>query len=241
MIWHFVWQPAILYLTSPRSLLLGPRVREGPGLFFMRTYAFIDGFNLYHSLIGSKRGIVGPLAKYRWLNLRRVVTDYLDTGDTLDSIFFFTAYTTWDGKKIGRHKTYVRALASEGIVTVLGKFYEVEKQCRQCGHEYFTFEEKQSDVNLSTYILHHAHIGGYEKAMIVTGDSDICPPIRTVREAFPEKRITVLIPPGRKAEDLKEVAHSHHSITEDCLKRNQFPGFLSDSKGVFNIPTGWAG
>lgn len=207
----------------------------------MRTYAFIDGFNLYHALMGPKRGALGPLAKYRWLNLRKVVADFLDKGDSLDAIFYFTAYAFWDGTKVGRHKTYVRALASENISTVLGKFYEVDRFCRQCNGDYFAWEEKQSDVNLATQIIHHAHLGGFEKAIVITGDSDICPAIKTVRETFPDKRITVLIPPGRKAEELKGVAHSHHTISEDCLKRNQFPGFITDAKGLFYIPKGWAG
>lgn len=206
----------------------------------MRTYAFIDGFNLYHALIGEKATQTRALAKYRWLNLTGVVSDFLEKDDSLDAILYFTAHAFWDSSKVGRHKTYIRALETVGVGTILGKFYEVEKTCRSCGGDYFTREEKQSDVNLATHILHYAHLDKYDKAIVVTGDSDICPSIKIVKATFPAKHVKVLIPPARKAEEIRKVSDSHHEITEDCLKRNQFPGILTDTRGMFYVPPGWA-
>ena len=204
-----------------------------------RTYAFIDGFNLYHALMGP-RGAVGPLSKYRWLNLKGVVSDFLEKDDTLAAVYYFTAYAYWNSPKVGRHKTYVRALESQGVNIVLGKFYEVEKFCTQCQGTYITNEEKQSDVNLATQIVQHAYKNSFDKAVIITGDSDICPAIQTVKAAFAGKHLKVLVPPARKAKELGQIADSHHSISEDCLKRNQFPGIMTDGRGPFYVPSGWA-
>lgn len=203
-----------------------------------RTHAFIDGFNLYHAIMGRDKNSVRALSKYRWLNLNALVSRYLDKDDVLESVQYFTAYTNWDSQKIGRHKTYVRALKSVGVQVVLGKFYEVEKRCRICGADYFTWEEKQSDVNLATQVVHRA--SSYEKAIIITGDSDICPAIRTVKETYPAKQLVVIIPPGRPAEELKQTADAHHSITEEGLKNSQFAGVLTDARGLFTLPTGWS-
>jgi hypothetical protein len=43
-------------------------------------------------------------------------------------------------------------------------------------------EEKGSDVNLATHLLHDAHRGKFEVAVIVSNDSDLLEPIKIVRE-----------------------------------------------------------
>ena len=49
---------------------------------------FIDGFNLYHSLDN-----VPAYKKYKWLNLWNLSETLLFPGETLVSVFYFTAYT----------------------------------------------------------------------------------------------------------------------------------------------------
>jgi uncharacterized LabA/DUF88 family protein len=61
-----------------------------------------------------------------------------------------------------------------------------------CAHE-----EKQSDVNFAIHLLHQAHIDGFDKAFLVTADSDLCPVIDLVLDNFPEKELVILTPPNR--------------------------------------------
>lgn len=42
-------------------------------------------------------------------------------------------------------------------------------------------EEKGSDVNLATHLLHDGHMGRFEVAVIVSNDSDLLEPIKIVR------------------------------------------------------------
>ena len=43
----------------------------------------------------------------------------------------------------------------------------------------------------------------FDKAFIISGDSDLIPSIRAVKESFPGKEIGVIVPIGRSAIDLK--------------------------------------
>jgi hypothetical protein len=47
-------------------------------------------------------------------------------------------------------------------------------------------EEKGSDVNLGTHLLYDALKGHFDKAIVITNDSDLCEPIRlAVSEGIP--------------------------------------------------------
>ena len=53
-------------------------------------------------------------------------------------------------------------------------------------------EEKGSDVNLASHLLHDGFKGLYDAAVIITNDSDLAEPIRMVREVL-NLRIGILI------------------------------------------------
>jgi uncharacterized LabA/DUF88 family protein len=44
-----------------------------------------------------------------------------------------------------------------------------------------TFEEKETDVNLALKIFEDAFFDNYDRAIIISGDSDIIPVIATIR------------------------------------------------------------
>lgn len=67
-----------------------------------RIAAFVDGFNLYHAIDSSP-----AFHKYKWLNLRKLVQCFVRSQDEIKAVFYFTAYATWDSKKVERHKSYV--------------------------------------------------------------------------------------------------------------------------------------
>ena len=54
-------------------------------------------------------------------------------------------------------------------------------------------EEKGSDVNLATHLLHDAHMGRFEVAVVVSNDSDLLEPIKIVREQL-GKKVGILNP-----------------------------------------------
>ena len=62
----------------------------------------------------------------------------------------------------------------------------------------------------------------YDKAIIISGDSDLIPSISAVRNTFPHKKIGVIIPIGRRAEALKQACDFHMKMKEKHLKSSLF-------------------
>ncbi len=73
-------------------------------------------------------------------------------------------------------------------------------------------EEKGSDVNLATYLLVDAFDSDFERANVISNDSDLAGPIRLVRTRF-HRKISILhpcSPPGRGPSiELRKVSVLH--------------------------------
>ena len=66
-----------------------------------------------------------------------------------------------------------------------------------------TFEEKRTDVNIAIHLFQNAVMDAYDKAVLVSGD--IIPAVQAVQKTFPQKNLSVVIPIGRRAEELKRL------------------------------------
>jgi len=60
-----------------------------------RVAAFIDGFNLFHSINSNPK-----YHKYKWLNLQKLVSCFILPKDEVKTIYYFTAYATWVPSKV---------------------------------------------------------------------------------------------------------------------------------------------
>jgi len=202
-----------------------------------RVSFFIDGFNVFHALDSKKY-----YHKYKWLDYSSLCQCFVTSKDKEEEIYYFTSYAHWDPAKKSRHQLLVRALRMKGIKIVLGKFKLRDKQCRLCNKTFQTFEEKQTDVNISIKLFQCAHNDAFDTAVIVTGDSDIAPAILAVKESFPAKKIGLVIPIGRTAEEMKQACDFHMKMKEMHLASSQFPDsiVLDPIKNIFlTRPPNW--
>jgi uncharacterized LabA/DUF88 family protein len=186
-----------------------------------RVSFFIDGFNVFHSLDSEK-----IYHKYKWLDLSSLAKCFVSSKDTVVDIYYFTSYAEWEPAKKARHQLLIRALTMKGVKIVFGKFKLRDKKCRLCHKTYQTFEEKQTDVNISIKLFQCAHNDTFDTAILMTGDSDIVPAIIAVKETFPAKRIGLVIPIGRSAEEIKKACDFHMKMKEKHLRTSQFPNFI---------------
>lgn len=153
---------------------------------------FVDGFNLYHAVAELK------VNHLKWLNLYKLAEAFIKpTQEALKSVYYFSAYPTWLEGPYRRHQIYVQALKAMNVTAVIGHFKEKQKKCRECGAKWRAHEEKQSDVNFAIHLLHAAHMNEFDKAFLITADSDLCPVIDMVLETFPKKELVILTPPNR--------------------------------------------
>ena len=199
-----------------------------------RTMFFIDGFNVYHAIKNPR------FNKYKWLNYWEFSTKFLQPKDELVGVLYFTAYAPWDIKKRNRHERLISANEHYGVQVILGKFRRTTKRCRKCGKWYETFEKKRTDVNIAVHLLKNAQENNYDKAVLISGDSDIIPAIQAVQQAFPKKHISLVIPIGRRARELKQIVKSSIRMKELHLKTSQLPEKVVLKNGVvLDKPKEW--
>jgi len=192
-----------------------------------RVVCFVDGFNLYHSLLGFPGG-----EKYKWLDIRKLCSLFLMSKQELHRVLYFSAYVGWDLQKVRRHRTYVRALEATGVEVVLGEFKKKTRRCRQCGKDYDTFEEKETDVDIALRVLELAAQDEFDIGIVVSGDSDLVPVVQSVRRIAPAKTIGVLLPMGQRSESLKRAADFHMKIKQKHIQSCRLPDPVSLGGGA---------
>jgi uncharacterized LabA/DUF88 family protein len=220
-----------------------------PGFLFLevqmtRVYAYVDGFNLYHSIDDAIKNSVQPkphFSKYKWLDIHSLVQKFLVKDDRLDRIYYFSAIAEWNVDKAKRHKTYIEALQTTHVRIVLGKFINNERICLNCKSAAYSPIEKRTDVNISVRMIRHAFQDKYDKAVLISGDSDQIPTISCIKELYPKKIIYSVIPFNRKANEIKRIAHLHGHVDERKLKTSLFPDkiVLPNGREIFK-PIEWA-
>lgn len=201
-----------------------------------RVNLYVDGLNLYN---GALRG-----SSYRWLDLGKLSRALLQPDDSVQRIRYFTALIDARSGPGGlrRQKAYIRALVSIACLTVhFGSFVtHARTMPRTDGGgmvEVLRTDEKRSDVNLASHLLLDACAGEFEKALVISNDSDFAFPVHAVRERF-GRTIGVSCPivrPGRRAaRPLVRVASFTSHITRKhrkLLRDSQFPDPVIDSTG----------
>lgn len=197
-----------------------------------RISFFIDGFNLYHSLKQTAR-------QNRWLDLYALCSSFLKPEEKIERIYYFTALS-WNPEKAEKHKKYIKALRTKNVIPIYGKFKSVQKHCNKCNQYYETHEEKRTDVNIAMSLFEDGMKDLYDKAVIISGDSDLIPPIEKVQSNFPSKKIGVIIPMNRRAKELKEVADFSGKITQKILNKSLFPDKIILEDGTeITAPEDW--
>ena len=202
----------------------------------IRTDAYIDGFNLYHSI--KDRADNDPSQEHlKWLNLRALAEQFAPAPQfDMRSVYYFSAFATWLPKAYRRHQMYTSALAAVGVKCKMGAFKEKDRYCRDCGAEWKAHEEKESDVALAVTLVKNAYLDRYDRALVITADSDVVPAISAVRRQFPDKDIRVLTPPGllRSNRLLAAAGDSRYckSIKWFHIERSLFDSEIYNREGV---------
>lgn len=195
----------------------------------IRTIAFVDGFNLYHALDGLRANHL------KWLDLRAMLRNFaLPPLFSLDRILYFSALASWLPDHAGRHEAYVRALQATGVEPIMGKFKQKERECKKCGNTWISHEEKETDVSIAIFLLDLAQRDQFDRALLVTADSDLCPAARMVLERFPAKEIKVITPPGRWSSRELETATGRDAtkIRPIHIVRSLLPAQVVDASGT---------
>lgn len=201
----------------------------------MDTIVYIDGFNLYYRAV---RG-----TPYKWLDLE-AFCDLLLPRNRVTLVRYFTAKRMNRPDDPGvrqRQEAYWRALRTlERIEIHEGRFKRKTVAGPRVDGDGFArircFEEKESDVNLASWLVLDAFTRSHTSAVVISNDSDLATPVRLVRD---HRRLVVgIVNPDRSAPDqlsgdFRRPLRSWH------LAQAQLPMALTDPDGTIRKPAGW--
>lgn len=95
-------------------------------------------------------------------------------------------------------------------------------------------------MNIAIHLFRLAYLDEFDKAILVTGDSDVVPAVEAVKQVFPAKQIGVVIPIGRRAQHLKQIADFSFKMKEKHLRTCQLPDAIPLGEGVaLKRPDSW--
>lgn len=208
----------------------------------MRTCIYVDGFNLYYRALKD--------TPYKWLNLATMCRLILPPTNTLTAITYFTARVqprAADPQQATRQQTYLRALATLPMLSIVfGSFLSTTIRM-PLAHppvqgprtvEVIKTEEKGSDVNIASHLIHDAHRRRFDVAVLVTNDSDLAEPVRLVTQEL-GLIVGILYPGAKQSRTLCRYATFVRPIRTGVLAASQFPPTLTDTHGTFHKPSVW--
>jgi uncharacterized LabA/DUF88 family protein len=158
--------------------------------------------------------------------------------EELKGVYYFTAYTHWNPDRMSKHRKYVAALMAHGVKPVLGKFKEITRKCNLCHQYYITHEEKRSDVNVALFLFNSAVKNEFDKAIIVSGDSDMIPSIDMIKAEYPEKKVGVMVPFGLMAREIRNAADFQLKMKLEHLENSRLTERVLTASGVLEAPIG---
>jgi len=208
----------------------------------LRANVYVDGFNLYR---GALKGTA-----FKWLNLETYF-DRIRTHDTIQQVHYFTAVVASGVEKQNRQKIYLQALAALPRVNVVeGNYKKKTVVCtvRDCHHHNRLFsvpEEKRTDVNIALQMLDDAYRDLCDLFVLVSGDSDLVPAIKTIKLRFPQKKVFVYVPtppePNKRwAHEIRSSADKSSDLPSAIFGHCQLPDPFPLGNGVIlRRPSSW--
>ena len=229
----------------------------------MRTACFVDGYNLFYGLLAG--------TPYKWLDLPSLLSHIVRVehpDSKINGISFFTSGVKPSLASRGiaskeAQDTYLRALIARDVQVFYGRHQlESGKAPRFINKQtpasrtdqvaVWKLEEKETDVHIAISMYRLASREAQlppeqrtQQIVLVSGDTDMTPALKALREDFPDLRIGVILPhregiqrtvPG----SLKRYADwMRHVVTEIELADHQFPPRIPTHKKPALKPAYW--
>ena len=204
-----------------------------------RVAFLIDGFNLYHSVKEASKDTGRKGRDTKWLDIRALCESYLphiDKTATIAEMHYFSALATHIDPShpdvTNRHKLFIRCLKDTGLKIHLSRFTSGDILCPHCGRTFPRHEEKETDVALASKLIEVMVRDKCDTAMLMTGDTDLVPAIRSARVLNPKKKIGFVFPYKRKNKRLVKLSDLNFNLRPRKYLRYQFPDPYTLSDGT---------
>lgn len=158
-----------------------------------RAALIVDGFNLYHAVHDLGENYL------KWTNLWRLAEVIIPSqSEVVEAVTFCTAFYPGDHGKRIRHDRFNAALELVGVKVEKGHYIWVDRECPDCGHRWTRPTEKETDINVALAVFDGARRDAFDHCYLLSADSDQAATARWFKAAFPDKRLTIVIPPVRR-------------------------------------------
>jgi len=218
----------------------------------------VDGFNLYHSVRDLERDRGG---RYHWLNIKQLCHSHLAAlgpGAHGAGVYYFSALAEHLAEQnpgvVNRHKAYISALEATDVTVELARFKPHDIHCKNHGQDgaccledgstcdgvFIHHEEKETDVALASKLLELALTTNLDSLVIVSGDTDYIPAIKSTRRLRPQLEVCAIFPYRRNSNQIRQECSRAFSLDRDKYARYQLPRRVVTRGGkAVEKPRGW--
>jgi len=182
-----------------------------------------------------------------WIDLVKLFEQFIGPEDTLEKVIYFTA-SPLNKEKSSRQSAFLNAnklINGDRFEVVRGKYLEKTIKCPNCHYTIIRPEEKKTDVNISIRMIADCVQNKTDVVVLVSGDSDLVPPIEFIQHNYPAKKIRVYFPPSISSANMQSNMRAHRGKV--IRLQNNFPKFLcsimpdevTNGTQTYTIPEKW--
>ncbi len=212
-----------------------------------RVVFYVDGFNFYYGLKEMTKH-KADWRKFYWIDLVQLFKQFLNEGEELVVVNYFTARPKNHGKQVRQNNLMScnKGINGDLLKIHYGKYQDKSMVCRAddgCGKSFMHWEEKQTDVSLAIKIIEDCHNKSVDRIVLVSADSDFLPPLKLVKSIYSEVEIMVLFPPTKFTNSIIELGITVLDMGKYKPKWNRsiLPDIVDIGNGkTYRKPIEWA-
>ena len=211
-----------------------------------RVTFYVDGFNFYYGLRTKKRTDRNWQLAY-WIDTVKLFGQFLSPNQTLEKVIYFTA-SPLNKDKNNRQGAFLNAnklLNENKFEIVRGMYLKKIVECPSCKYAISRPEEKKTDVNLAIRMISDCVDDKTDVVVLVSGDSDLLPPIEFIQKKYSQKKIRIYFPPTIFSVDLKNNVKAHRGKIVflennfDKFVNSIMPDIVQKDGKAYSIPSKW--
>lgn len=201
-----------------------------------KVIVYVDGYNFYYGLKECN------WKKYYWLDIVNFFQMFMGSNQDLIKVKYFSASPSNPGKK-SRQTTFFSANKQNSrFELILGNFFEKDVYCNHCFEAFKIPEEKKTDVNIATHMISDCIYEYCDVTILVSGDSDLTPPVHFIKKHNPSHTVNVFFPPRRLGSHLRNISDNSLNLENYKSRFSQsiLPDQVETKDGIiFSKPSLW--
>ncbi len=195
---------------------------------------YFDGFNFYNGLRDNN------WRKFYWLDVVKFSEKMIKTlnpNHILIDVYYFSAPPHNHLTKQKRQKKFFDVNGfNPKFILIQGYHKDKSKYCNKCNTKIPMSEEKQTDVNIALEMLKNVIKKKCQLSILISGDTDMTPIIKSIKEIDSSHKVMIFFPPQRKTHQMINYVDGWRDLSQflkvfkDSLLPNNCSGIIIPEK-----------